>query len=57
MRPWPGASVAALLQQVLQELVDHALGLADRGAFRRALSASRVKARGDQVAFEARFPC
>ncbi|HRA21352.1 MAG: hypothetical protein IPJ58_05770 [Ardenticatenia bacterium] len=56
MRPWPGASVAALLQQVLQELVDHALGLADRGAFRRALSASRVTARGDQVAFEARLP-
>ena len=56
MRPWPGASVAALLPQVLQELVDHALGLADRGAFRRALSASTVKARSDQVAFEARFP-
>ncbi len=33
-----------------------ALGLADRDAFRRALSASTVKARGDQAAFEALFP-
>ena len=56
MRPWPDASVAALLPQVLQELVDHAWGLADCGAFRRALSAITVKAHGDQVSFEARFP-
>lgn len=33
-----------------------ALGLADREAFRRALSASTVKARDDQAAFEALFP-
>ena len=33
-----------------------AVGLADRQAFRRALSASTVKARGDQAAFEALFP-
>ncbi|MCB0216259.1 MAG: VWA domain-containing protein [Caldilineae bacterium] len=33
-----------------------AVGLADREAFRRALSASTVKARDDQAAFEALFP-
>ncbi len=48
--------LVALLPQVLQELVDHAWGLADCGAFRRALSAITVKAHGDQVSFEARFP-